>query len=296
MTRLGDAVSPLRQVLRVASHFVASRGVEVGALQASPLLGAYLGGMRGEDVGRLGLVLAGSVALTAHVFVFNDWADFEQDSRVDRRANAAVDAYGISRAQIGRAAAVLLAVAIAMFALVGVRAVMVGAGIALLSFLYSASNHFGKRMPIAATLNHVIGGTLHFLLGYTAMHAVDARGLVLGLFFALVFAAGHLNQEIRDHELDAANQIRTSSVTFGRRPTFLASCALFTGAYALLGALGWFGVVPPIVGFVALGAWLLQAAWSVRAVRHGLDMETALWLQRRYRLLFAVVGLTLLLS
>ena len=62
--------------------------VEVCALQASPLLGAYLGGLglRRERRGRLALLLLGSLALTAHVFVFNDWAGYDTDARDARRA------------------------------------------------------------------------------------------------------------------------------------------------------------------------------------------------------------------
>jgi len=41
-------------------------------------------------------------------------------------------------------------------------------------------------------------------------------------------------------------------------------------------------------------AWLLHAAWFVRALRRGLEFETALWMQRRYRLLFALIGLAML--
>ena len=63
---------------------------------------------------------------------------------------------------------------------------------------------------------------------------MDARGVALGAFFGLVFAAGHLNQEVRDHESDAAAGIRTSAVAFGARRGFLASFCLFSAAYLLI--------------------------------------------------------------
>jgi hypothetical protein len=46
---------------------------------------------------------------------------------------------------------------------------------------------------------------------------------------------------------------------------------------------------------LSAAAWLLQARWSLQALRRGPTLETALWMQRRYRLLFAVVGLAMLL-
>src|ERR1051325_7855534 len=110
-----------RRYARVLRHFGSTRGVEVCVLQASPLLGAYLGGLglRGGDLARLGLLLLGSTALTAHVFLCNDWADYSRDTRDLRRASSHVDGYGISRGEIARVAIVLLVLAGAALAAVG---------------------------------------------------------------------------------------------------------------------------------------------------------------------------------
>jgi 1,4-dihydroxy-2-naphthoate octaprenyltransferase len=171
--------------------------------------------------------------------------------------------------------------------------VLFGAGIALLSLLYSFSSRVGKGTPVAASLNHLIGGALHFLLGYSVARAVDARGLAISLVFGLVFAAGHLNQEIRDHEFDAANGVGTVAVTFGCRRGFVASFCLFTTAYLVIIALALLGVLPKLLLASAV-VWLLQAHWSRQALRRGLGSETAVWVQRRYRLLFVLVGLAML--
>jgi 4-hydroxybenzoate polyprenyltransferase len=157
----------------------------------------------------------------------------------------------------------------------------------------SYSPILGKSTPIMASVNHLVGGALHFLLGYTAFHALDAGGIMISLFFGLVFAGGHLNQEVRDYEGDLLNGIRTSAVVFGARRTFLASLCMFTVAYMLLTILAARGVLPNLL----LGSpivWMVHVAWSVQALRRGLGFETALWLQRRYRLLFALIGLAML--
>jgi 4-hydroxybenzoate polyprenyltransferase len=148
-------------------------------------------------------------------------------------------------------------------------------------------------MPIAASLNHLLGGALHFLLGYTLFRPLDARGLMISLFFGLVFAGGHLNQEVRDYEGDRINGIRTSAVVFGCRRTFLASLFTFTIAYAILAGLAAVGILPRLLVW-SIVLWPLHFAWSLRALRRGLGFETALWMQRRYRLLFAFIGLAML--
>ena len=276
-------------------HFASARALEVCALQASPILGSFLGGFSFERSGlvRLGLLLLGSLALTAHVFVFNDWAGHSSDIRDPRRAALVFSQRGISSRQVAYVATALLILANVAFAAAGIAAVLIGAAIGVLSLLYSCSPGFGKSTPILASINHLIGGALHFLLGYTLFHALDARGLVISLFFGLVFAGGHLNQEVRDYEGDLLNGIRTSAVVFGRRRTFLASLCTFTAAYALLALLAALGMMPKLLLWSTLG-WPLHVAWSLRALQRGLGFETALWMQRRYRLLFAFIGLAML--
>ena len=284
-----------RRGVRTLGHFASTRGVEVCALQASPLLGAYLGGLglAGGDAIRWALLLLGSTALTGFVFVFNDWADYDTDARDPRRARLGPSGHGISRRQTGRVALGLLIVAAAALAALGAAELLIGAAIAVLGVLYSTSWLLGKTTPGGASLNHLTGGTLHFLLGYTVAQAVDARGVLLGLVFGLVFAAGHLNQEVRDHDADRASGTRTSAVVFGPRRGFLASFWLFTAAYALIGALALLGALPKLLLLVVV-AWLVQGAWSLQALRRGLGLETAQWMQSRYRLLFALVGLAML--
>jgi 4-hydroxybenzoate polyprenyltransferase len=287
--------SPVPRYTRVLRHFASTRALEVLALQASPILGCLLGGYRFEHDGviRFGLLLLGSVALTAQIFVFNDWAGYAADLRDPRRTALVFSRRGITRREVAYTAIMLLVLANLAFAAVGTQALLIGNAIAALGLLYSRSSFFGKSTPIAASLNHLIGGTLHFLLGYTLAHRFDARALAIGLFFGLVFAAGHLNQEVRDHEGDLLNSIRTNAVVFGCRHTFLASLGTFTAAYALLTLLAALGILPKLLLFSPL-AWLLHLAWALHALRRGPGFETAVWMQRRYRWLFALIGLLML--
>ena len=277
-------------------HFASARALEVLALQASPILGSFLGGFSFERSGliRPGSLLLGSLALTAHVFVFNDWAGHSSDIRDPRRAALVFSRRGISRRQVAYVATALLILANVAFAAVGSAAVLIGAAIGVLSLLYSCSPGFGKSTPIVGSINHLLGGALHFLLGYTLSHALDARGLVISLFFGLVFAGGHLNQEVRDYEGDLLNGIRTNAVAFGCRRTFLASLCTFTAAYAILAVLAVLGILPRLLLWTTLVVWPLHVAWSLRALQRGLGFETAVWMQRRYRLLFAFIGLAML--
>jgi 4-hydroxybenzoate polyprenyltransferase len=279
---------------RSLRHFARTRAVEVLALQASPLLGLVLGGYRPGRDGYLAAsgLLLGSLALTAHIFVFNDWAGHASDLRDPRRADQVFSRQGIGRGEVAAIAACLLALALAALAAAGREALFLGIAIAALGLLYSASPVLGKATPVASTLNHVAGGILHFLLGYSLVRPVDARGLCIGLFFGLVFAGGHLNQEVRDVDGDLLNGIHTNAAVFGRRRVFLASVFTFLAAYAMLGALAFVGWLPRLLLASPL-AGLLHLVWCSRALRSGLGFDAAVWMQRRYRCLFALIGLAM---
>ena len=285
----------VRRFARTLWYFVSTRAVEVLALQASPMLGSLLGGYSVERRGIVPLIwlLLGSCALTAHIFVFNDWVGCESDLRDPLRGPLVFTLHGISRREVAWLSIALLLLALAAFAVDGVQTLVTGAAIAALGFLYSASPVLGKSTPVAGSFTHLVGGTLHFLLGYTLSHAFDATGVFIGLVFGLVFAAGHLNQEVRDYEGDLLNGIRTNAVAFGRRRTFLASLFTFTAAYAMLTGLAALDVLPRLLLWSPV-AWLVHVAWAARALRRGLDFETAVWMQVRYRGLFALIGMMML--
>ena len=289
--------SPLWQYARAMRHFASVRAVEVLALQASPLLGVVFGGIAGEwaSVGKLALLLTGSLALTAHVFVFNDWAGQSSDANDPKRATRVFAQRGIRSIQVARLAVALLVVATAALAVIGARAVLFGTATAALSVLYSCSPFFGKGTPIVASLIHLVGGALHFLLGYAIVHPVDGRGVAIAVFFGLVFAGGHLNQEVRDHDGDQRNGIRTNAVVFGCRRTFLASTLVFTAAYVALVSLAALEILPRPLLWCAL-LWPCHVAWSLQALGRGVGFEAARWMQRRYRVLFAVLGLAMLVT
>lgn len=291
------AQSTLRKYTRVIRHFASTRALEVLVLQASPVLGCVLAGYTLEQCGvmRLGLLLLGSFALTAHIFVFNDWAGYSSDIRDPHRVSVVFDREGISMHQVARVSVGLLILANVAFVAVGSQTVLIGAAIAALSLLYSSSENFGKGTPILASVNHLVGGALHFLLGYSLCRPLDAKGLVISLFFGFVFAGGHLNQQVRDYEGDLLNGLRTSAVVFGCRRTFLASLCAFTVAYALLVVLAEVRILPRLLLWATL-VWPLHFALSLQALKRGLGFETAVWMQRRYRLLFAFIGLAMLIK
>jgi len=263
---------------------------EVFVLQGTPLMGVVfsIGTITTGKFETIPLFLAASVLLVAHIFTLNDWADVAHglkapDPRVPPRL---LLSFSLS----------LLIASFLVFALLGSRVVIVAVIIAALGFFYSHPRLNAKGTPIASSLPHLVGGIFHFLLGYAVFMPIDQRGVFIVVFFALTFAAGHLNHEVRDFELDQKNNARTNAVAFGKRATFIAGLIVFSCAYLCLFLLGWFRFIPRPLSFLAILFYPLHLYWSVRALRSQLQPELVDRFQTQYRSLYALIGISMLCS
>lgn len=271
---------------------------EVVVLQGPPLLGAVhaLGAPSPHRLAALAVFAIADLLLVAHIFVLNDWAGVDADLNDANRLAGVFAARGIGRNAVRRLCIGLLAVSLALFAALGPRTLALAAAIAVLGFLYSRPRWPAKGVPVLGSVLHLAGGLLHFALGVSLFRAISPTDLVLGLFFGLSFAAGHLNQEVRDVDGDAGNGIRTNAVVFGQKPAFLAGVAAFTAAYALLAALvaAGAGGVPRWLGGLAMLLYVLHLVCSWRALAGGLTFAAMRRLQVRYRVLYGVIGAAML--
>jgi 4-hydroxybenzoate polyprenyltransferase len=224
--------------------------------------------------------------------MLNDWSGLTTDLADPNRAAGVFTARGVDRKEIGGLTALLLALSLLLFSRLGPSTLCLALAIAALSALYSLPRFNWKGRPLLNSAAHLAGGVLHFLLGYSLGNAIDRRGLAMATFFALTFAAGHLTQEIRDHQGDILNAIRTNAVAFGQRRTFAASLVLFTLAHALLLLLALQGTFPrPLAALVVL--YPVHLLWSLKALAEGLTYASIRRLQARYRALYAFVGLAM---
>ena len=269
------------------------RPQEVLVLQGSPLLGAAFAiRPAAETVGPLAMLIVANVCLMAHIFMLNDWSGLTTDLTDPNKAASVFTARGVGRREIGGLAAGLLALSLLLFSRLGPSTLWLSLAIATLSALYSLPRFNWKGRPLLSSAAHLAGGALHFLLGYSLGNAIDRRGVAIATFFALTFAAGHLTQEVRDHQGDVLNAIRTNAVIFGPRRTFAASLALFTLAHALLLLLALQGILPhPLAALIAL--YPVHLRWSLKTLAEGLTYASIRRLQARYRALYAIIGLAM---
>jgi 4-hydroxybenzoate polyprenyltransferase len=274
------------------AYLACIRYTEVLVLQGSPLFGVAFGlhGIALDKLAPAAVFALASILLVAHIWTFNDWAGLAADLKDPNKSPHVFPTKGVSARSLLVFSGGLLLASLALFALLPFRTLLIAAIIAALGLVYSHPASDAKSLPVVSSGPHLLGGILHFLLGYSLFSAIDRRGILIALFFGLTFTAGHLNQEVRDYEGDRRNRLRTSAVTFGNRAAFVAGLVVFTLAYADLVYLACSRVVPPLLGVPPLLLYPVQLAWSASAWREGLTFASVSRLQTRYRALFALIG------
>jgi 4-hydroxybenzoate polyprenyltransferase len=290
-----SSVALERKRIGLVAYLSSIRFQDVILLQGAPLLGAAFGleEVTAVAAARLAVFTLASVLLVAHVFSLNDWAGAHSDALDPKKSADAFLAKGLSRRGMGYLSTGLLAASLFLFASLRAQTFLLAAAIAVLGAIYSLPAVNAKGTPVFSSVPHLVGGTLHFLLGYSLFASVDSRGVLLALYFALTFTAGHLNQEVRDHDGDRMNGIQTNAVSFGKRAAFLAGLAIFTLAYADLVLLARMGLVAAPLGWLAAALYPAHASWSLATLRSGLTFESVSRLQTRYRLLYGIIGLAM---
>ena len=284
-----------RRALRLLSCI---RFDEVLVLQGTPLLGAVfaMSQLTNQSVMALMLLAAGNAFLVAHVFLLNDWAGVHQDLRDPARSAGVFLNRGVRRHEVAGLLLLLLLLGLMAFSRLGPATLGLGLMIAVASALYSVPHVYMKGVPLVSSALHLVSGVLHFLLGYSVFRSPDIHGLQIGLFFAVIFSAGHLTQEVRDREADLGNGIHTNAVKFGKKRVFIISFALFTFADALLILLALNGAVPQGLALVVAAIYPLHLHWTLQAMREGLPFQSVRRLQIRYRALYAGMGAVMIMS
>jgi 4-hydroxybenzoate polyprenyltransferase len=275
-------------------YFSCLRPQDILVLQGSPLLGALFAihHAGAHELILLATLMAANVLLVTHIFMLNDWSGLTIDLADPNKAARVFTARGVGRTEMVSLTAALLVLSLLLFRHLGPVTLALAVAIAILSALYSLPVFNWKGRPLLNSISHLAGGTLHFLLGYSLGHVIDRRGLAIATFFALIFAAGHLTQEVRDHQGDASNGVKTNAVLFGPRRTFAASLILFTVAQIILLLLTLEGILPRPLALLAT-LYPIQLFWSIQTLRAGLTFASVSRLQSRYRVLYAVIGVAM---
>ncbi len=163
-----------------------------------------------------------------------------------------------------------------------------------LCFVYALPG-FGKHLPIFGTFIHFLVGMIQFNFAYMFFNPICTNSVAISVYFGLIFSAGHLHHEVIDYEVDLANKIKSSAVTWGYKTIEKVSFAVFAFAHAYLLALILFKIALLHVFIVFILGFLLHSFFFFTYYRQ-IDKGNSIRTKYRsmYRLLYFMCGLIFL--
>lgn len=235
------------------------------------------------------MTLAGSFLITNGIFILNDITDLKHDTFATHKEGriSYLTEFGIKKLTL----IVLFncSAGLILIFMANLESALYATGIMLAGLAYSLGPFRSKEIPIASSLTHLIGGVLHFLVGFSLGDSPIVNGILIGIFFGGIFMAGHFIQEIRDYETDIASGITTNAVYFGRQKTFYTSLILFLFFPIYAALLTYIGIPPTSLkmALLSIPVVLLSARLPLR---DGLSRSSIMKFQKAYRITFAALG------
>ncbi len=113
-------------------------------------------------------------------------------------------------------------------------------------FLYSFPGKGLKYKPVLGTMVHFAGQIIHFHMGYIIIENFSLESLLISIYFAILFASGHINHELIDYESDKQMKINTGAVYFGKKIWEKLSFFMFLAATIYMVILIFSGVADPL--------------------------------------------------
>jgi 4-hydroxybenzoate polyprenyltransferase len=272
---------------------------EAFIFQSPTILGLamYLPGISLQHAINALLACLGSFLLAASILTINDWADINLDSQNSLKRNDTFLELGINPKQILGLSISLATAGTLVFAALSISHVIVALIAIVFGLAYSIPVHGmqGKSIPIYSSFLHFSGTLLAFLLGALTFAHIDWRSLLMASYPAVLITAGHLVQEVEDYEEDQRSQCRTNAVRFGQKAVFIFASLLFGFSFLLLYWLAEKGLFIGVIKYAVI-LYLLYLALAVQAYRTGLTRDSVRQLRNQYRILFAVIALTMMIG
>lgn len=276
---------------KLAAFFKSARFVEVAIMLGFPVIGLIFAFDEPEQLlsPEPFLFVVGIFALFTAIYACNGLCGADEDTENERLA-------GLRGRKRSFVVTLLISLIVSFACFFCINPLLLGmAAISMaLWTLYSFPKIGFKYRPLLGTFLHFAGEILHFLMGYIVIREIDAGAVLASVYFALLFAAGHLNHELIDYDSDRKTGIKTGAVTFGKRNWEILSLAAASVSTLYLVVLLLTGAVPKAAAFFA-AAGVCHVVF--RLLRIGLEPAQQKYLAERrfYRAAYFAAGVMFIL-
>lgn len=203
---------------------------------------------------RLLAVLAGNILAMCFAFMLNDIEDAPDDALDPAKRSHNVISSGLLSRRAGLVLAwFTLILALALYALCGRLALLLGVITLALCYLYSAHPFRFKARPLSDVISHalMLSGLL-IATGFFAYANEPAEAWLVIAAASLFSAYGQFYNQIADYEVDKEAGLQNTAVLLGKRPTAFISYLSVLLALICMGAAILLRLFPVWLGTILL--------------------------------------------
>lgn len=223
-----------------------------------------------------------------YVLLFNDWGDLKKNPNKITRICIKGSPNRTEKALLGYSLISFL-ISLILFAQLDKLLVILALFGFLTSSLYSHPIIHLKESLFGSKALHLLGGEIQFLIGYLCFSSSMLNGALIGLFFSLIFTAGHFIHECIDVEEDRRGSIQTSATRFGIPPMVRAALTIFLFAHIYFFFLAYNNIVSWSDFCIFLLPVSIHATLIIQWKNNiTITHEQILKYRRNYRLVYAV--------
>jgi 4-hydroxybenzoate polyprenyltransferase len=235
------------------------------------------------------LLLFSFVLIASHIYTFNDWSDLLNDKFNEYRTplnTAQVSSRGLLVFSF-----VLLIAGLGCSIALSFSVFLAGSIIAACSFLYSSKRIFLKGMVFASSFIHLLAGTMYYLFGYLLFNRCDRAGVFTGLYFGILYVAGHLNHEIMDIKGDSLAGFTTNAIKFGPEKMLRVCFGIMAVSNIYLLILCVYGILPIEMFLMPLAVFPAHLYLFSLIAKNDASFGNIIGFRNSYRKLYASMGI-----
>jgi 4-hydroxybenzoate polyprenyltransferase len=259
---------------------------------------ALLGGLLSRQSGNsifpvaLGFAVIGVFFMASFAFTFNDLQDIEHDRQSGSKSSRPIVDGSLSFRAARLLSALVAAVGLLLlYAGTSWFVLCVGLSTIPVGIAYSWRRFPLKTVPVLSSLTHLVFGTQVSIIGAWSVSRPDLTSLATGVYFGLLFAAGHLHHEVADLEVDRRSNVRTHAVRYGGKSIVRAGFSLLCISCVYFSMLAMLGIMPAILGWIQLGMFSCYMVGFFLILKGSWDPQRIKRLQKVYRIAYLAGGL-----
>jgi len=223
-----------------------------------------------------------------YVLLFNDWGDLKKNPNEINRLCIKGNHNRIEKALLSYSLISFL-ISLILFAQLDKLLVILALFGFLTSSLYSHPTIHLKKSLLGSKVLHLLGGEIQFLIGYLCFSSSMLNGVLIGLFFSLIFTAGHFVHECIDIDEDHQGSIRTSATRFGTNPMMHTALTIFLFAHVYFLFIAYNNIVSWRDFCIFLLPVFIHGFFFIQSKNNKLiTHEQILKYRKNYRLIYAV--------